>query len=97
MEEVFEAVTTKQVEATENQKQLSENQIQAQNDSSQTTRQAIENQTRAIKKGIQEISNNLQKSIKQGTQCYDEITNRNYQLLTSLEVLKIPTKLIIVL
>ena len=37
MEEVFEPVTAKQAEATENQKQLSENQIQALHDSSQTT------------------------------------------------------------
>ena len=71
MEEVFEPVTTKQAEATENQKHLSEIQIQAINqqlhDSSQTTRQAIENQTRAIEEGIQESSNtlhdNLQKKI----------------------------------
>ena len=54
MVKVFEPVTTKQAEATENLKQLSENQIQALHDSSQTTRQAIENQTRAIKEGIQE-------------------------------------------
>ena len=87
MEEVFEPVTTKQAEASENQEQLSENQsqasetqLQALHDSSQTTRQAIENQTRAIKKGIQESSNNLQKNL----QYYDEITNRNNQLLTSL-------------
>ena len=73
MEEVFEPVTTKQAEATENQKQLSEKQIQASErqlqalnqqllDSSQTTRQAIENQTRANKEGIQESNNNLQKT-----------------------------------
>ena len=80
MEEVFEPVTTKQAEATENQKQLSEKQIQASerqlqainqqlHDSSQTTRQAKENQTRAIKEGIQE---------------YDEISKWNIQLLASL-------------
>ena len=56
MEEVFEPVTAKQAEATENQKQLSGNQIQALHDSSQTTRQAIENQTRAIKEGIQVVT-----------------------------------------
>ena len=80
MEEVFDPVTTKQAEATENQKQLSEKQIQASerqlqainqqlHDSSQTTRQVIENQTRAIKEGIQE---------------HDETSNRNNQLLASL-------------
>ena len=92
MEEVFEPVTTKQAEATENQKQLSEKQIQALHDStraasraaSQTTVQAMENQTQAIR----ESSNTMQKSIKEGIQeyakLYDEITNRNNQLLTSL-------------
>ena len=84
MEEVFEPVTTKQVEATENQKQLSENKIHALHDSSQTTKQAIENQTRASKEGIRENSDNLQKSNKQGKQYYDETTNRNNQLLASL-------------
>ena len=90
-EEVFEPVTAKQAEATENQKQLSEKQLQVigqqtqglvqpLRDSSQTTRQAIENQTRAI----QESSDNLQNSNKQGIQDYDEITNRSNQLLTSL-------------
>ena len=38
LEEVFDPDTTKQAEATENQKQLSENQIQALQDSSHTTR-----------------------------------------------------------
>ena len=73
MEEVFEPVTAKQAEATENQ-------IQALHDSSQTTRHVIENQRRAI----QESSDNLQKPIKQGIQDYVEITNRNIQLLTSI-------------
>ena len=36
----------------------------------------------------------MQKSIKEGIQEYDEITNRNNQLLTNL---LIPTKLILVL
>ena len=85
MEEVFEPVTTKQAEATENQKQLCENQIQALHDSSQTTRQAIENQTtRAIKEGIQESSNTLHDNLQTNLQHYDEITNRTNQLLTSL-------------
>ena len=76
MDEVFKPVTFKQ--------ELSEKQIQALRDStraaSQTTVQAIENQTQAI----QESSKTLQKSIKEGIQDYDEITNRNIQLLTSL-------------
>ena len=91
MEEVFEPVTTKQAEATENQKQLSEKQIQASerqlqaidqplHDSSQTTKQAIENQSRAVKERIQESNNNLQKNL----QYYNEITNRINQLLASL-------------
>ena len=88
LEEVFEPVTTKQVEATENQKQLSEKQIQALHDStraaSQTTVQAIKNQTQAIRESSNALNKNLQKSIKEGIQEYDEITNRNNQLLTSL-------------
>ena len=62
MEEVFEPVTTKQVES--NEKQL----------------QAIENQTRAIEHN----NNNLQNSIEEGIKQYNEITNHNNQLLTSL-------------
>ena len=88
LEEVFEPVTTKQVEATENQKQLSEKQIQALHDStraaSQTTVQAIKNQTQAIRESSNALNKNLQKSIKEGIQEYDEITNRNNQLFTSL-------------
>ena len=62
MEEVFEPVTTKQVEP--NEKQL----------------QAIENQTGAIEHN----NNTLQNSIKEGIKQYNEITNHNNQLLTSL-------------
>ena len=87
MDKVFESVTTKQATATENQKQLSEKQIQASerqlqalNDSSLANAELSKNQTRAFKEGIQESSNNLQKNL----QYYDEITNRNNQLLTSL-------------
>ena len=87
MEEVFEPVTVKQAEATKNQKQLSEKQIQSINqqtqavrDSSQTTVQAIENQTQAIRESSNTLNKNLQKSIKE----YDEITNRNNQLVTNL-------------
>ena len=75
MDEIFKPVTFKQ--------ELSEKQRQALRDStravSQTTVQAKENQTQAI----QESSNTLQKSIKEGIQDYDEIKNRNIQLLTS--------------
>ena len=88
LEEVFEPVTTKQVEANEKQ-------IQALHDStraiasaataaSQTTVQAIKNQTQAIRESSNALNKNLQKSIKEGIQEYDEITNRNNQLLTSL-------------
>ena len=62
MEEVFEPVTTKQVES--NEKQL----------------QAIENQTRAKEHN----NNTLQNSIKEGIKQYNEVTNHNNQLLTSL-------------
>ena len=84
LEKVFEPVTAKLAESTENQKQLSEKQLQALRDSSQTTRQAIENQTRAIQESNNTLHKSLQKSIKQGRKDYDEITNRNYQLLWSL-------------
>ena len=87
MEKIFEPVTAKQAEATENQKQLSEKQIQTLRESSQT-RQAIaelrENQRGAIQESIYTLHDNLRKSNKQGIQDYDEITNRNNQLLTSL-------------
>ena len=77
MEKVLEPVTFKQQE-------LSEKEIQALRDpthaASQTTVQVTKNQTQAI----QESSNTLPKSIKEGIQDYDEITNRNIQLLTSL-------------
>ena len=53
-------------------------------EASQTTTQAIQDQTRAIR----ESSNTMQKSIKERireyTKQYDEITNRNIQLLTNL-------------
>ena len=73
MEEVFEPVTAKQAEATENQKHLSEKQIQALHDS-----------PLAIQESSNTLHDNIQKSIKQGIQDYDESTNRNKQLLTSL-------------
>ena len=88
LEEVFEPVTTKQVEANEKQ-------IQALHDSTREasraashiasqTVQAIKNQTQAIRESSNALNKNLQKSIKEGIQEYDEITNRNNQLLTSL-------------
>ena len=80
MEEVFEPVTAKQVEATKIQKKLSEKQLQAIGQQTQT----IDNQTRAIQQSSDNFKKVLQKSIKQGIQDYDEITNRNNQLLTSL-------------
>ena len=81
LEEVFEPVTTKQVGSNEKS-------IQAIDKQTQGVTQAIENQTRAI-----EYNNNtlrtamhetLQNSIKEGIKQYDEITNHNTQLLTSL-------------
>ena len=80
MKEVFEPVTVKQAEATKNRKQLSEKQIQALRDSSQTAVQAIENQLQAIRESNSALNKNLQKSIEE----YDEITNRNNQLITNL-------------
>ena len=88
MEEVFEPVTENQKQNISKQQKLSEKQIQALRDStreaSQTATQAIQDQTRAIR----ESSNTMQKSIKEGIQeyakQYDEITNRNNQLLTNL-------------
>ena len=80
MEEVFEPVTENQKQNISKQQELSEIQIQALRDSTQTTTQAIQDQTRAIR----ESSNTMQKAIKEGIQEYDEITNRNNQLLTSL-------------
>ena len=81
MEEVFEPVIFKQQE-------LSEKQIQALRDStsaaSQTTVQAIENQTQAIRESSKALNKIIQKSIKEGIQEYDELTNRNNQLLTNL-------------
>ena len=79
MEEVFEPVTENQKRNNSKQQEFSENQIQALRDSTQTTTQAIQDQTRAIR----EWSNTMQKSIKEGIQEYDEITNRNIQLLTN--------------
>ena len=80
MKEVLEPVTENQKQNISKQQELSEKQKQALRDSTQTTTQAIQDQTRAIR----ESSNTMQKSIKEGIQEYDEITNRNNQLLTNL-------------
>ena len=73
MEEVFQPVTTKQVESNEKHLQVIDKQTQG-------ITQAIENQTRAIERN----NNTLQNSIKEGIKQYNEITNHNNQLLTSL-------------
>ena len=73
MEEVFEPVTENQKKNQNQTKLESEKQLQALRDSTQTTTQAIRESSNALNK-------NLQKSIKE----YDEITNRNNQLLTDL-------------
>ena len=86
MEEVFEPVTAKQAEATENQKQLSEKQLQALRDSSQITVQAVENQTQAIEESSNILNKKIQKSKKKGIQEYDKITNRKSQLVTDLVI-----------
>ena len=66
------------------QQQLSEKQVQALHDSSQTTTQAMENQAKTIQEFSNAFNKNLQKSGIDGIQEYDEITNRNYQLLAKL-------------
>ena len=73
LEEVFEPVTTKQVESNEKQLQAIDKQTQG-------VTQAIENQTRAIEHN----NNTLQNSFKEGIKQYNEIKNHNNQLLTSL-------------
>ena len=75
MEEVFEPVTENQKKHQNQTKLESEKQIQALRDSSQTTVQAIRESSNALNK-------NLQKSSKE----YDEITNRNNQLVTDLVI-----------
>ena len=81
LEEVFEPVTTKQVESNEKQLQVIDKQTQG-------VTQAIENQTRAIEHNSNTLRVAMQNSIKEGIKQYDEITNRNAelhnQLLTSL-------------
>ena len=97
MEEVFEPVTAKQAEATKNQKILSEKHLQAigqqpqgfeqaLRDSSQTTVQAIQDQTSAIRESSKAMNKNSQKLIEKGIHEFDEITNRNNQLVTNLVI-----------
>ena len=78
MEEVFEPVTTKQVESNEKQLQAIDKQTQG-------VTQAIENQTRAIEHN----NNTLQNFIKEGIKQYNEITNHNAELRNQL-----PTSLV---
>ena len=77
LEEVFEPVTTKQVESNEKQLQAIDKQTQG-------VTQAIENQTRAIEHNNNTLREALQNSFKEGIKQYNEITNHNIQLLTSL-------------
>ena len=83
MEEVFEPITENQKQS-QNQTELeSGKQIQALRDSTQTTTQAIQGQTRVIRELSNALNKNSQKSNKERIE-YDEITNRNNQVLTNL-------------
>ena len=80
----MEPVTIKQAETTKHQKQLSEKQIQSINQQTQALRDSVENQTKALQQSSDISNKNLQKSIKEGIQEYDVITNCNNQLDTDL-------------
>ena len=84
MEEVFEPVTENQKQNQTKQQELSEKQIQTLRDSTQTTTQAIQDQTRAIQESSNTLNKKLHKSVKEGIQEYDKITNRNNQIVTDL-------------
>ena len=88
MEEVYEPVTENQKKSQNQTKVESEKQIEALRDSTQTTTQAIMNMSQDQTKAIQESSNTLNKklhkSVKEGIQEYDKITNRNNQIVTDL-------------
>ena len=84
LEEVFEPVTENQKKIQNQTKLESENQIQALRDSTQTTTQAIQVQTRAIQESSNTLNKKLHKSVKEGIQEYDKITNRNNQIVTDL-------------
>ena len=73
IEEVFEPVTARQTEATTKQIEAAEAATEKQLQASKKQLQALRDSSLAI----QESSNTLQKSIKEGIQEYDEITNRN--------------------
>ena len=77
LEEVFEPVTTKQVESNEKQLQAIDKQTQG-------VTQAIENQTRAIEHNKNTLHLAMRNSFKEGIKQHNEITNHNNQLLTSL-------------
>ena len=84
MEEFFEPVTENQKKNQNQTKLESEKQIQALRDSTQTTTQAIQDQTRAIQESSNTLNKKLHKSVKEGIQEYDKITNRNNQIVTDL-------------
>ena len=84
MEEVFEPVTENQKKSQNQTKLESEKQIQTLRDSTQTTTQAIQDQTRAIQESSNTLNKKLHKSVKEGIQEYDKITNRNNQIVTDL-------------
>ena len=84
MEEVFEPVIENQKKSQNQTKLESEKQIQALRDSTQTTTQATQDQTRAIQESSNTLNKKLHKSVKEGIQEYDKITNRNNQTVTDL-------------
>ena len=80
MKEVFEPVTENQTKNIEKQ----EMQIQAIKYSNTKTTQAIENQTKAIQESSNALNKNIQKSIQQGLENYEEISKKNHETLTNL-------------
>ena len=84
MEEDFQPVTENQNQSQNQTKLESEKQLQALRDSTQTTTQAIQDQTRTIRQSSYALNKNLQKSVKEGVQKYDKITNSNNQYPTML-------------
>ena len=77
MKEVFGPFTENRKQNQIQTKLEAEKQIQALRDSTQTTKQAIKDQTRAKYQSSNASTNTLQKSIEDGIQEFDEITNRN--------------------
>ena len=84
MEEVFEPVTENQKKNQIQTKLEAGRQIQTLRESTQTTIQVIEIQIRAIQHSSAILIESFQISSKEGIQEYDELTNRNTQLLTKL-------------